>query len=107
MKNTISIVLLILSLFMVIATVGCTIYGIYDIEQIKNELANNPSASGIDYMGIGWGYGIILLALSIFGVIISVINIKLTDKKILRYISTFEVILFVVLMIIAVFLFYV
>lgn len=91
MKKVTSIILFALSLLFVALSVAGTIYAIYDIVRISNDLANNPSSSGIDFMGIGWGYGIVLFVMSIFGLTLSAVNIKLLSKKALRYIAVAEV----------------
>ena len=107
MKKTTSTILLVLSLLFVVLSVVGTIYAIYDIERITNDLANDTSASGIDFMGIGWGYGIILFVLSIFGLILSAVNIKQLSKKVLRYTAVAEIAVSAVLIIVSIFIFYV
>lgn len=105
MRKTISIILLALSLLVVTLSAAGTIYAIYDINRITNDLANDPSASGIDYLGIGWGYGIILCAISAVGLILSAINIKLLQRKTLRYAAIAEGVVSAVLIITSIFLF--
>ena len=97
-----STILFILSLLFVILAVSGSIYAIYDIAQISNNLANDPSASGIDFMGIGWGYGIILFVLSTLGLILSAVT-----KKVLRYTAVAEIAVSAVLIIVSIFIFYV
>ena len=58
-------------------------------------------------MGIGWGYGIILFVLSIFGLILSAVNIKQLSKKVLRYTAVAEIAVSAVLIIVSIFIFYV
>ena len=77
-----------------------------DIIRIQNELANAPGASGIDYWGIGWGYGISLFAVSILGLILSWVSKKLLQQKILRNISVIAIVVFVLLIIASLFMFY-
>lgn len=107
MKKTLSMTVFILSLLAVALSAACCIYGIYDIGRSMDELANDPSASGIDYMGIGWGYGISLFALSAFGLILSAVSIKLSPRKTLQCTSVAWTVVSAVLMIISVFLFFV
>lgn len=107
MKKITSTILFVSSLLLVVLSVVCAIYAIYDIAQISNNLANDPSASGIDFMGIGWGYGIILFVLSTLGLILSAVNIKLLSKKALRYTAVAEVVISSVLVIVSFFIFYV
>ena len=107
MKKTASIILFILSLLFVILAVSGTIYAIYDIAQFSNNLASDPGASGIDFMGIGWGYGVILFVLSTIGLILSAVSIKLLSNKVLRYTAVAEIALSAVLCIVSVFIFYV
>lgn len=99
MKKTVSIIIFIASSLIVFLSVIYCFYGIYDIKRIFVELENNPSASGIDYWGIGWGYGFNLFAYSALGLILSSINIKLLQKKALRNISIAETVLSVLLVI--------
>lgn len=106
MKKITSTSLFVLSLLLVVLSVVCAIYAIYDIDRISNDLANDPSASGIDFMGIGWGYGIILFVLSIFGLILSAVNIKQLSKKALRYTAVAEIAVSAVLIIVSIFIFY-
>lgn len=107
MKKVTSTILFVLSLLFAVLSVAGTIYAIYDIDRILNDLANNPSASGIDSMGIGWGYGIVLFALSAIGLALSAVNLKLLSKKVLRYTAVAEVAVSAVLIIISVCIFYV
>ena len=107
MKKITSTSLFVLSLLLVVLSVVCAIYAIYDIDRISNDLANDPSASGIDFMGIGWGYGIILFVLSIFGLILSAVNIKQLSKKVLRDTAVAEIAVSAVLIIVSIFIFYV
>lgn len=105
MRKTVSMILLVLSLLIVILAVAGSVYAIYDINRISNDLANNPSASGIDYFGIGWGYGIILFLLSAFGLILTAVNIKLLSAKALRNIAIAEVAVLAILIIVSVCIF--
>lgn len=107
MKEITSTILLVLSLLFVVLSVVCTIYAIYDIDRISKDLANDPGASGIDFMGLGWGYGIILFAMSALGLILSAVNIKLLSKKVLRYTAFAEVVISSILVIVSFFIFYV
>lgn len=106
MKKTISTILLILSLLIGVLLIACCLYGFYDINRTLNELANDPSGSGIDYFGIGWGYGIILFALSVPELILSAVNMKLLQQKALRYISAAGIVISGLLMIASIYLFY-
>lgn len=106
MKKSISVILFILSLVVVTLSIAGSIYGICDINRMRNDLANDTSASGIDYMGIGWGYGIILFVASAIALILSAINIKMLKKKSLQYISVAEVFASVILIVTSVFMFY-
>lgn len=107
MKRITSTILLVLSLLFVVFSVAGTIYAIYDIDRMSKGLANDSSASGMDFMGIGWGYGIVLFVLSAIGLTLSAINIKLLSKKALRYTAFAEVAVSSILLIISIFIFYV
>lgn len=106
MKRTRSLVLFIISSLILLVSIFFCIYGVVDIIRTQNELANAPSASGIDYWGIGWGYGISLFAISVLGLILSWISRKLLQQKILRTISVIAIAVFVFLIIASLFMFY-
>lgn len=106
MKKTISIIIFAVSVLILAALVIACIYGIYDINRTLNELANDPGASGIDYFGIGWGYGIILFALSVPELILLAVNMKLLQQKTLRYISAAGIVISGLLMMASIYLFY-
>ena len=74
--------------------------------RVLAELANDPSASGIDYFGIGWGYGICLSAISIFGIIVSYINKKVQQIQVLKNISLGAIFIFALFIVLSVLLFY-
>jgi hypothetical protein len=79
---------------------------VVDINRILNELVNNPSASGIDYFGIGWGYGICLFTVSVLGFILSAISKKLLQQKSLGYVCIIAMVIFALLLITSIFFFY-
>lgn len=81
-------------------------YSICDINSAVDELANDPSASGIDYGGIGWGYGIGLFTISVLDLILSCVSKKLQQRKIYQYISFAAALVFVLLMAVSVILFF-
>ncbi|MBR3978939.1 MAG: hypothetical protein IKJ94_04880 [Oscillospiraceae bacterium] len=105
MKRILSMILLVASCLVLIVSIIFCVYSIADINRILNELANDPSASGIDYFGIGWGYGICLFAVSVLGFILSWISKKLLQQKILRYITIAAMAVFALLFIISIFTF--
>jgi hypothetical protein len=107
MNKSASTILFILSVIFAILTVIGTAYAICDITRISNDLTNDLAASGVDFMGIGWGYGIVLFALSAIVLILSAVSIKLLSNKALRYTAVAEVILSAVLIVASVFIFYV
>ena len=106
MKRTLSIILLTVSCLILIASIIFCFYSVYDINRTLNELANNSSASGIDYMGVGWGYGICLFITSTLGLILMGISKKRLQKRILQHISVAAMILFAFLVITSFVLFY-
>ena len=107
MKKIISVILFILSRLTLIASISFCLYSLYDLNRIANELANNPSTSGIDYLGNGWGYGIVLFFMSSFGLIVSTISSKLLkDKRTPKYISVASIIIFVLLLMTSIAIFY-
>ena len=105
-KKILSITLLIISSLVLAVSVVFCVYSVIDINSILNKLANDPSASGIDYFGVGWVYGICLLALSVFGLFLSIISKKILHRKVLQYFSVIEIIVFMLLLITSIFLFY-
>lgn len=107
MKKLLRLLPLIMALIVLVVSVSICIYGIYDINLTLHELASNPSASGIDYLGIGWGYGIILFVISILGFILSIVSVRIVKPKIQKYLSITSLVLFLLLTIISICLFYV
>lgn len=103
MKKAVILIPFIIMLIVLAVSVIFCIYGIYEF----NEIANNPSTSGIDYLGIGWVFGLGLFILSIFGLILSVINTKIVKINSLKYISLASIFLFGALIITSIFIFYV
>ena len=81
-------------------------YSVYDLNRTLEELSNKPGTSGIDYLGIGWGYGIVLFFLSISGLPFSIIATVLLKRQKLRNVSQGATILFVLLITASICLFY-
>lgn len=106
MKKVLSIMLLVATGLLLIASLSFCIYSFYDLNCVLAELANAPSASGIDFFGIGWGYGIGLFTISIIGLIVSIINKKVQQQQVLKNISLGAMLVFVLLIVISIFLFY-
>lgn len=106
MKSIPAMILLIVSCLVLIASIVFCVCSIIDINRILNELANDPSASGMDYFGIGMGHGIILFSTSALGLILSGISKKLQQTKALQNVSLAAIIIFSLLAIAAIFLFY-
>ena len=86
MKRALSSMLLIVSCLGQIVSVVFCIYCFVSLNCRLDELANKPGASGVDYFGIGMGYGFFLFCASVLGLILSGISTKLSKQKILRYI---------------------
>lgn len=107
MKKLLSLMPLTMALIVLVPAVIFCVYGIYEINLTLNELANDLSSSGIDYLGVGWGYGIGLFTVSTLGLVLSIVSTKLLKQKIQRYLSIASTSLFVLLMIISICLFYV
>ena len=106
MKRLLSMILfVVLCLILIVSIVFC-VYSVIDINRILNELANDPSSSGIDNFGIGWGYGICLLAVSVLGFILSGISKKLLQQKALGYVTIIAMAVFALLFLTSIFLFY-
>jgi len=60
----------------------------------------------MDYFGIGWGYGIGLFTLSVFGLIFAGISMHGLRQKFLRWVTVIAILIFVLLLITSIFLFY-
>jgi hypothetical protein len=106
MKKALSYVLLIAMSMLLVASLCMCIYSFYDLNCVLNELAKDTNASGIDYFGIGWGYGICLFAISMVGLIVSIISKKIQQQRILKKFSLGAMVVFVLLIVVSVFLFY-
>ena len=106
MKKALSIILLVISCLVLLFSIVFCIYSIVDINRFLNDLANDPGASGIDYFGIGWGYGVVLFVCSVFGFILSCVSRKLLRQKALRSVSLIGMILFALLFIASLCFFY-
>ena len=76
MKKLSAVLFAALCIILVISLCIC-IYGVWDIICAAGDLANDPSASGIDYMGLGWGTAIALMVSSALGLILSCISRKM------------------------------
>lgn len=107
MKKVLSIVLLIATSLLLFASLYFCIYSFYDINCVLDKLANDPNASGIDYFGIGWGYGICLFAISIIGLFVSIISKKMQQQRISKNISLGAIFIFVLLIVVSIFLFFI
>ncbi|MBO5324431.1 MAG: hypothetical protein J6A88_10135 [Oscillospiraceae bacterium] len=106
MKRTISIIVFTLSCFLLLLSIFLGIYGFYDLNRTLEELANTPGTSGIDYWGVGWGYGICLFVPSVLGLVLSIVSKILQQQKALQYISVCMIFLFVWLTIASICLFF-
>jgi hypothetical protein len=107
MKRKLSIVPLIIACLVLTGSIVYCFYGIDAINRTLNALSNDPTASGIDYFGIGWGYGISLFALSVLGLILSRISAKQLRQSRLRYASIAVTAAFALLLAASIYLFYI
>ena len=103
MKKALSVILLTVMGLLLVASL-CLCIG-FACELTR--LANDPGASGLDYFGVGWSYGIVLFVVSIVGIIAAVISRKAQEKRVLKNISLGAVFTFVLLAFVAVGIFYV
>ena len=105
MKQLMSkILFIIMSVILIVSVLFC-VYSIYGIYCTMEELANDSSASGVEYLGIGWGYNICLFATSTLGLILSIISRKLQQQRILQNISVVAIVIFSLLIVASIFLF--
>ena len=105
MKKVLSVVLMVAMSLLLIGSVCFCIYSVNDLERLQQEMAKDPSVSGIDFLGLGWGYALILDAISFLGLIISIINTKVQEKPVLKIISDSASFVFVIIMVMSVCLF--
>ncbi len=101
MRKALSLIPLIMAIILFVASVILCFYSVYDINSARNELADNPGASGADYLGVTIAYGaslFILFSLSTLGLILSVISRKILEQRIPRLISIVLIFLFVFIM---------
>lgn len=106
MKRTASIILLSASYLVLIASVMFCMHSICDISRTLHDLAKDPSASGMDYWGIGWGAGICLFVLSVLGSVLSGLSMKLLRQSMLRYVSAAALAVYGLLFAASLFLFF-
>lgn len=106
MKRFLSGLLLAATCVLLVGAVLIGVYGIVDTERTLAALANDPAASGMDFMGVGWGYGICLFAVSALGAAVSLVSAKLQQRKIRRTASQTAAALFFLLLAVSVCLFY-
>ena len=59
-----------------IATLIFCVYSFFDIARYLQR----PGLSGVDMLGLGWGYGICLFSLAVLGIILSHISEKSSRK---------------------------
>ncbi|MBQ6818155.1 MAG: hypothetical protein IJP35_00925 [Clostridia bacterium] len=102
MKKALSIILLTVMGLLLMASL-CLCIG-FACEWTR--LTNDPGASGLDYFGVGWGYGIVLFVVSVVGIIVAAISRKVQQQRVLKNISLGAVLAFVLLVFVAVGIFY-
>ncbi len=83
----------------------CLVYGVIDMNKTLVELSAIPGTSGADYLGLGWGYGLVVFMVALFGIILSVISAIITQQRRRKWISLVTVLLFVLLTAVGYFLF--
>lgn len=100
MKKVISIILFVLSIIATLLDIFVCVYGLIDIYNEVTELSM-AHASGADYLGVAVGLGVYAIGIfiiSLFGIIISGINAKITERIAIKYISLGMVSMFVLLL---------
>lgn len=106
MKRKLSLTLFIASIVDLVFCICFCVYGIIDFQNTFAGLAATPGTSGMDYFGLGWGYGIALFFGALSGLLLSIISVILAQKKGIRYGSFASIALFSLLLVIAVIVFY-
>jgi len=106
MRKKFSIVLLVSSCLIFLIALSFCIYSFIGLSHDLDQLANDHNVSGIDFLGVGWGYGIILFLLSLTGLLFSIVSGITQERKRGKCISSSVGCLFILLLFVAVFLFY-
>lgn len=91
----------VMCLHLIVSLLFC-VYSVWDIARYLQQ----PGLSGVDMLGVGWGYGICLFALSVLGIIFSNISEKKQPEGPLQNISWGVKIVFWLLIVASVMVFY-
>lgn len=97
MKKKIAVILFVLTCIVFAFDLFCLIYGIVDINNTLDRL-KAEGASGIDYWGLGWGMGISLVAVSVVGLILTLITKKIAEINVLKSILSVLTAVFLLLL---------
>ncbi len=106
MKNRMTLILLAVAICTLVVAAVFGIWSVTDITNTLKELAEKPHINGSEYLKIGSKPGITLLLLSLFGLLVSVINIGESDQEIIKNLSFILLLAFAVLILASVFLFF-
>lgn len=88
MKKVISPIFFISANLVFIYDCYFAIAGSIDVKNELDRLAATPGASGVDYWGVGWDILILgILAISIFGLILSLVSWRISQNRVIRIIS--------------------
>lgn len=68
------------------------------INEMLAFLDSIPGASGVDYLGIDWFLGIGLFLISVFGLLLSIVDVILAKKGIIKVIACVMAVLFFLLL---------
>ena len=101
MKKTASIILLVCAVAVLLFGIYAGISGVISIKTELDRLAAS-NASGADYLGIGWGLGIIMFYVSCLGLVLSVIGAKISENERVQYVFYILTTLFVFILFFAI-----
>ena len=98
--------LVVISVALLVFAVFFSVDSIVEIHDVQQRLSDDPSASGIDFLGSGWLHGAILFCMAVVGSVVCGINIKISRCGMIKNISAFLLLSFLILILVAVFIFY-
>ena len=102
MKKIFTYILTTITIAVIIASVFC----VADFNNYYNSVANNPASDGIDFLMIGMGHGLAVFGLSLLGLVCSIVLRRISTSKFFKIYSVIGIVLFVLGLAGAVYLFY-
>ncbi len=88
MKKVFSWIFFVLTIFVFAFDLYFAISGVIDVHRSLDKLAATPSASGVDYLGVGADILVLgVIVISIFGFVFSIISCKISRNRVMSIIS--------------------